>query len=225
MNTQNWQPFVRVQSPDGNGESSITVSEIQFGDGDGVRKILDSPIEVSTGKTRSHDPARSTAIVQFSRTSNGATTVTTEGTGRVDSLDQQFSPKLVVPSKKKRKCSKHGFYAELRVKIQDSEIVNGKALEYFDLVLGEAKSVRADMPHFGFRPNGSAHFFVKTNQLNAEHISHGEYLTASQCIVPKSIEIKLKQSALKVVIQFSVEPSSGSVVADTIDILLDSTPA
>ena len=216
--TANWKPFVRVRTTNGesNNPSEIVVSQITTGLE--KRVIFQNELRVSVGKTRNTSSSEGSALVTFD-TESPKGHITTSGTGRVELSEFSKPPKLKVKSKKHRRVEKYGLYAQIGVKQQDKEIVDGKAVEYFDLVFGRKDMARDNLPHFGFRPSGSSHFFVKTEPLGVTHESFGELMCDSGIIVPKKIVISLVNPNRKIFITFQFLKTSNELLADAIEII------
>ena len=216
--TANWQPFVRVRATDGDLDTpaELVVSKITIGHE--KRVILQDEIRVSVGKTRNASSSEGTALVTFdTETPKGH--ISTSGTGRVELSEISKHPKLRVKSKKLRRVEKYGLYAQIGLKQEKSEIIDGKSVEYFDLVFGRKDMNRENLPHFGFRPSGSSHFFVKTEPLGVTHESYGELMCDSGIIVPKRIVVSLANPNRRIIITFQFDNMSNELLADTIEIV------
>ena len=218
MKNKDLHVFARTTSEDGSSGSSIIISDASITIGAITKKVLRNPVEISTGKTKNKEGKAGYALLSVSTENPDISYVESSGTGRVESVSIGF-PKLALGTKKNRKASNKGLYAKLRIK---SEIDNSslEKIEYFDLVLGKTSDISRDnAPHFGFRPNSSAHFYVKTNELEAEHRSYGSIVFGSSLVLPKKIVITCKRVNAEVVIKFRCDQKTNSIVAESICIV------
>lgn len=219
MNKEQLQMFVRVKSQGNGPESGVIVSNVRIGVDGEIKTLLNKPIEVSTGKTRASTSSNNFAEVRIPYGSPEKNSVVTEGTGRVESPNYALIPKLQVGSKKNRRCSRNGLYSVIQIKAQADEMIENSPIEYFDLVVGKKDALRELMPHFGFRPNGSSHFYVKTNELGATHKSYGKIEIGNGQIVPQKICIFLEKECATIVIEFAHDAKRNTVTAYSIQIL------
>jgi hypothetical protein len=217
MTNQDWKIGAMVRSKDGTSGTGVIISNASITI-DGVTKtLIQDPVEVSTGKTKNQGNKGGSASVGVSIESPYLSEVLSEGTGRVENLSKNF-PKLKLGTKKNRKASNKGLYAKLRIK-SENEKDSEQDVEYFDLVIGKSSEVcRDNSPHFGFRPSSSSHFYVKTNELDAEHKSHGEVVFGGSVVIPKKIIINCKNQKTHVIIKFKYDELSNSIIADNIRI-------
>ena len=220
MKDKEWNVFARVRAEDGSSKAGLIISDVSVTT-NGIKKVLlNEPIEISTGKTKNHEGKSGSAQINISPTNPDINSVYTEGTGRVENQGVIGFPKLALGTKKNRKHSHKGLYAILRVK-SEKEIGAQEEIQYFDLVIGRQSEVsRSSAPHFGFRPDASSHFYVKTNELGAEHKTDGYLTVGSKRVIPRKIVVICKNVSAEVVIKFSYEYSTNTVVAESIKIFL-----
>jgi hypothetical protein len=214
-----YQPFVRIKSTESDciQPSEVTIYGIKSGVKD--NELLTEGLVLSTGKVRSPNTNDGEAFFTINpKTGYGETRTT--GTGRIELTNFSKNPSLQVKSgKKQRRIEKHDIYAEISVKTQDSEIIDGVPVQYFDLKMGLKHSDRSLMPHIGFRPSGSSHFYVKTEELGITHESFGEILAASGLVLPKYIMLSSNKFKHRVQIKFKYCELSNQLLADEIDIV------
>jgi hypothetical protein len=217
MTENELQFFARIKSENGDSSSGMVVSNVIVSYGGETKMLLNDPVEISTGKTKNSQGKSGEAFVSVSVSNPNESYVETSGTGRVENLSGSF-PTLKLGTKKNRYASGKGLYAELRVK-SEMEGEPQVQIEYFDLVVGKkSENTRSGAPHFGFRPNSSSHFYVKTNELGAEHRSSGILIFGGSQVIPSKISIFCKNANAEIKIKFKYEESSNTIVADSISI-------
>ena len=217
MNDNEWQFFARIKSENGDSSSGMVISNVNVSYDGENRNLLHDPVEISTGKTKNLQGKSGEAFVGVSLRNPNESYIETSGTGRVESLNGSF-PNLKLGTKKNRYASGKGLYAELRIK-SEMEGVPEVEIKYFDLVVGKkSENSRINSPHFGFRPNSSSHFYVKTNELGAEHRSSGSLIFGGSQVIPSKIIILCKNANAEITIKFKYEQSSNTIIADSISI-------
>lgn len=217
MTEKDWQFFVRTKSESNSSSSGVIVSNVNFSNGIENKILLRDSLEVSTGKAKKSENKSGEAFLSISSINPNESHIETSGTGRVENLSGSF-PKLALGTKKNRSASGKGLYANLRIKSE----MEGKPeveIEYFDLVVGKkSENSRASSPHFGFRPSSASHFYVKTNELGAEHRSSGSLIFGASQVIPNKISIFCKNANAEIIIRFKFNEAENTIIADSISI-------
>lgn len=218
MNKKGTHFFARVVSENGDTSSGVVFSNASITINGERKVLLENPIEVSTGKTKNLEGKAGQAFISISSDDPNLSYIETSGTGRVEGLNGTF-PNLALGTKRNRSASGKGLYATLRL-LSEKEGKPEIEIQYFDLIVGKkSENSRTGSPHFGFRPSAASHFYVKTNELGAEHRSSGSLVFGNSQVIPSKILITCKHVNAEIIIRFRFEASSNSIIADSISIV------